>query len=280
MLNILSHPTISYSKLHFVLESAKEKMTKKLFLKRLLTNFLNKNASETITDILANSTNRNSIYKEMVDFYEKQLPWELVKHRKYFSENQRGFGEDAFHSMWYRIFNEFKPVNCLEIGVYRGQSLTLWKILANQLGYKARIAGVSPFSSAGDSVSNYLEQLDYLDDVKKNHDVFGLDYPEFCKEYSNSQVAKTFISQTNWDLIYIDGSHEYEIVCEDWALSVQNLAQGGLIVMDDSSLYFEYAAGPGSFAGHPGPSRVAKEIAQKELQLLGGVGHNNIFVKK
>jgi Methyltransferase domain len=255
-------------------------MTKKLYIKRLLTAFSSKKASETITDILANSTNRNSIYKEMVDFYERQLPWKLIKHRKYFSKNQRGFGEDAFHSMWYRIFNEFKPVNCLEIGVYRGQSLTLWKILANQLGYKVRIAGISPFSSAGDSVSNYLEQIDYLEDVKKNHDAFGLDYPEFCKEYSNSQAAKKFISQNKWDLIYIDGSHDYDVVCEDWALSIQNLSQGGIIVMDDSSLYFEYAPGPGSFAGHPGPSRVAKEIAQKELKLLGGVGHNNIFMKK
>lgn len=216
----------------------------------------------------------------MKNYYERHLPWKFIQHRKYFSDNQRGFGEDAFHSMWYRIFNEFKPINCLEIGVYRGQSLTLWQLLARHIGYKAEIAGVSPFSSAGDSVSNYLDSVDYLEDTKKNHDAFDLDYPEFCIEYSTSDAAKNFISKTKWDLIYIDGSHDYDIVCEDWKISVQNLAEGGLIVMDDSSLYFDYVAGPGSFSGHPGPSRVAQEISQNELQLLGGVGHNNIFIKQ
>jgi len=49
--------------------------------------------------------------------------------------------------------------------------------------------------------------------------------------------------------------------------------------MDDSSLYFDYQAAPGAFSGHPGPSKVAKEISQKQLKLIGGIGHNNIFMK-
>ena len=48
--------------------------------------------------------------------------------------------------------------------------------------------------------------------------------------------------------------------------------------MDDSSLYFDYKPGPDSFAGHSGPSKVAKEISQNQLKLVGGVGHNNIFM--
>ena len=34
------------------------------------------------------------------------------------------------------------------------------------------------------------------------------------------------------------------------------------------------------FIGHPGPSKVAKEIACKKMRLFGAVGHNNIFCKK
>lgn len=232
-----------------------------------------------ITEALGASNDRNAIYAEMSRFYATRLPAKFVQHRRFFCQEQRGFGEDAFHSMWYRIFSEFKPVDCLEIGVYRGQTLTLWQLLAQEFGYTARISGLSPFSSAGDTVSRYADSIDYLEDTKKNHREFNLAYPEFHVGYSNSDSAKSFISRKKWDLIYIDGSHDYDVVCQDWRISTSNLAAGGLIVMDDSSLYFDYSAGPGSFAGHPGPSRVAKEVARHELQLLGGVGHNNIFRK-
>ena len=43
-----------------------------------------------------------------------------------------------------------------------------------------------------------------------------------------------------WDLIYIDGSHDYEVVSNDFKLSYENLNDNGLIVIDDSSLNLEY----------------------------------------
>ena len=54
------------------------------------------------------------------------LPFSIINHRVYFSKEFRGFGEEAFHSMWYLLLSEFKPKNCLEIGVYRGQIISLW----------------------------------------------------------------------------------------------------------------------------------------------------------
>jgi len=36
------------------------------------------------------------------------------------AENRRGFGENAFHTMWYLLLEEFKPATFLEIGVFRG----------------------------------------------------------------------------------------------------------------------------------------------------------------
>jgi hypothetical protein len=50
--------------------------------------------------------------------------------------------------------------------------------------------------------------------------------------------------------------------------------------MDDSSLFTEYKPDNSSFAGHPGPSRIVTERAMLELSFLGGVGHNNVFIKK
>jgi hypothetical protein len=253
---------------------------KKKFLLRLLPKMLRSYRPAALSEIFLKKLSRNEIYEIMDDFYFQHLPLQFVKHRKYFSKNSRGFGEDAFHSMWYLLFSEFKPVNCLEIGVYRGQTLTLWGLLARHFKYSCNIECVSPFSSAGDSVSKYNNEIDYLDDTLKNHKYFNLGDPKYCVEFSNSDKAKSFISQKKWDLIYIDGSHDYDIVCDDFETSLKNLAPKGIIVMDDSSLYFDYAPGKKSFAGHPGPSRVAKEIVQNKMHLLGGVGHNNIFQKK
>jgi len=37
-------------------------------------------------------------------FHGPNFPAELKKHRRYFLQDQRGFGEDAFHVMWWMLF--------------------------------------------------------------------------------------------------------------------------------------------------------------------------------
>lgn len=246
------------------------------YLLRVLPKNIRPYQIQNLTSVFATDISRNSVYQKMKDFYYAHLPLNLVRHRNYFNNNKRGFGENPFHSMWYLLFSEFKPVNCLEIGVYRGQVLTLWSMLARHFNYACKVAGVSPFSTAGDEVSKYID-VDYLADTIMNHEHFKLNKPDLCVDFSNGAKARNFISSRKWDLIYIDGSHDVDIVQSDFDLCLQNLADNGIIVMDDSSLYFDYEARDGSFAGHPGPSKIAKEIAQFKLNLIGGVGHNNIF---
>lgn len=69
------------------------------------------------------------------------------------------------------------------------------------------------------------------------------------------------------------------VALTDYLLCKDALADGGLLVMDDSSLNTDFIPPTFSFAGHPGPSRVVQERAMKELRFLGGVGHNNVFQK-
>ena len=69
--------------------------------------------------------------------------------------------------MWFILFRDFKPSNVLEIGVYRGQVLSLWALLANKLGFNCDVHGISPITSAGDNESSYIEDIDYYDDVLK-----------------------------------------------------------------------------------------------------------------
>jgi len=191
----------------------------------------------------------------------------------------RGFGEEAFHAMWFTLLREFRPKECLEIGVYRGQVISLWGLIAYNLGFPCEAHGISPFTSAGDQASIYLSGIDYLEDTLTNHRHFGLPTPHLVRAYSTDSVALEYIRSRRWDLIYIDGNHDYEVALADYEVCRDNLDHGGILVMDDSSLNTDYRPLRFSTAGHPGPSRVVQELAMKELHFIGGVGHNNVFIK-
>ena len=132
----------------------------------------------------------------------------------------------------------------------------------------------------GDSVSDYLMNLDYYKDTSETFRHWGLNTPTLVKALSTDQNAIAHIESHAWDLIYIDGSHDFEIVLKDYKLCLKNLKPNGLIVLDDASLQTDFRPPSFSFGGHPGPSRVAREYGDKEMTFIGAVGHNNIFQKK
>lgn len=232
------------------------------------------------TDVISSNHSRNEIYDYMENFFHNQAPDFIRSHRNYFKINNRGFGEDSFHAMWIMLINQFKPIKLLEIGIYRGQTITLWGLISKFIGHDIDVHGISPFSSIGDRNSTYLSDLDYLEDTLLSHKHFNLTEPKLLKALSNDPHAINYIKSKKWDLIYIDGSHDYEIALSDYEVSVENLVEGGLLVMDDSSLYTDYIPSNRSFKGHPGPSRIVSERAMNELLFLGGVGHNNVFIKR
>jgi hypothetical protein len=231
------------------------------------------------TEAVKNFPSRNELHAYMHHYLLYLAPKQLRDHRSYFNQNMRGFGEGALHSMWWTIFQEFKPKLVLEIGVYRGQVITLWGLAAKLMNLQCEVHGISPFSSDGDQVSIYMKNIDYLQDTLNSNKYFNLVDPFFLKAYSTDEDAVKYIKSRKWDIIYIDGNHDYSVALADYLLCRDSLADGGLLVMDDSSLYTNFIAPAFSFAGHPGPSQVVNEFAMKELRFLGGVGHNNVFQK-
>ena len=230
----------------------------------------------SMTQIKVHFPDRNSVYSYMHHFFHHSLPEHLRNHREYFKQDNRGFGEDAFHSLWYFIFKEIKPKKVLEIGVYRGQILSLWMLLSNILQLATEIHGISPLSPAGDEATNYPD-LDYLQDIKNNFSYFALPLPHLHKGYSTDNNIVQFILSKKWDLIYVDGNHNYEIVKHDFDISSSSLKEHGLIILDDSAKFTDFKAPLYAFAGHEGPSRVASEIDRKTFQEIIGVGHNRVF---
>jgi hypothetical protein len=219
-------------------------------------------------------------YKDCVRFFYQSLPPSIREHRNYFKQANRGFGEDAFHAMWYFLCREFKPSTFLEIGVYRGQVLSLISLLSRVLKFHCDVAGISPFLSAGDSVSSYKVGVDYMEDTVFNFRAFGLPPPKLFRAFSNDADAKNFILSHSWDVIYIDGNHDYEVVQQDWEICSRSIRLGGIIVLDDSSLGTNYQPLAFATAGHPGPSRLAKEIDPAIFSEILRVGHNRVFQKK
>lgn len=227
----------------------------------------------SLSQLINKYSRRNDWYDYFDNHFENILGDALKRHRSYFSSG-RGFGEDAFHSMWYQIFKEYRPKEILEIGVFRGQTLSLFSMLGRLFEIDSNIFGISPLVSGNDEVSNYPVEIDYAKDIESHFKFFKLPEAKILKAYSTDKAAIQLIESKKWDLIYIDGSHDYDVVKNDYEVCKRSLAPNGIIVFDDSSLYYDFDK---SFKGHPGPSKLVKEVVSNEMEFLIGVGHNNVF---
>lgn len=232
-----------------------------------------------LSEVAIQYPDRNSVHSFLHHYFHHICPNNICEHRAYFSLDQRGFGEDAFHAVWFLLLRQFRPAKCLEIGVYRGQVISLWALIAKSLNFPCEVHGISPFTPIGDAVSKYKIEVDYYLDVINSFDHFDLPKPILIKALSTDAEAIKHISKTLWDLIYIDGGHDFETALADYQLCKKHLAPNGILVLDDASLGTDYHPPLFSFAGHPGPSRVAREYADNEMRLLCAVGHNNFYQK-
>ena len=237
-------------------------------------------ADEIRRDQWADSlTDPTAFYIRCFHYFHTRLPKQLQAHRKYFTQQGRGFGEDAFHTMWHLLFREFQPADFLEIGVFRGQTISLAALLSRMNGKPCEVFAISPFTPAGDSVSRYRRNVDYYQDTQVNFDQFSLPHSTQLRAFSTDETALTLISGRPWEMIYIDGNHEYEIARKDWEACAQSVKPGGIIVLDDAGLTTSFQPPVFSTKGHPGPSRLAQEIDRARFREILQVGHNRVFQK-
>jgi len=220
-----------------------------------------------------------AFYRECHRYFHFKLPPQFKAHRQYFSKERRGFGEDAFHTMWFLLFREFKPATFLEIGVWRGQTTSLAALNQKWFGITGLVAGIAPFQPAGDSSPFHDAALDHQQDTLKNFEAFSLPPPRLVKAFSTEAAAVEFIRSQAWDCIYIDGDHEYPTAKADWENCASAVKLGGLMVMDDAGLDTGYHAPHFATAGIAGPTQVLKEIDRSQFREILQVGHNRVFQK-
>jgi hypothetical protein len=193
-----------------------------------------------------------------------------------------GFGEMAFQWNWYLAVKD-APVNFrfCEVGVYKGRVLATIQYLADLFGKSARIVGVTPLSGDGDKYSGY-EDVDYFGAIQgafaKTNATFA--NTQIIKGYSQDPITLVEAAREGpYDILFIDGCHDYDVVCQDIQNYVPMLKTGGLLVMDDASLYLEAPAG--QFHGHPDVGRAIQDAldTRQDLQHIYAVGHNRVWRK-
>jgi hypothetical protein len=238
---------------------------------------------------------------QIVDFYNTNNITKLEKHKKIYEtflnntkqfnngilfrqfENTDGFGEVAFCWSWFLIVNEMTTnFKFLEIGVYKGKILAMIQLISNILNKQVEIFGVTPLDISTDKYSSY-DNVDYIHAIKHT----------FCKSnlsFENTKIIKGFsqnqdvIEQANqtgqYDIIYIDGCHDYEIVCLDIQNYVKMLKVGGYLILDDASSLLEGSYG--QFLGHYDVGKAINDVIDNDNRLvhLYAIGHNRIWKKQ
>jgi hypothetical protein len=194
-----------------------------------------------------------------------------------------GYGELAFSWNWKLLVDTIpvKGARFLEIGVYKGRVLSQVAYLAKRAGKQITTYGVTPLSTAGDKYSVYSAS-NFLNDIWNNYLMAGGSITDLriIEGYSQKPaVVEKVAADAPYDIVFIDGSHDYEDVVADLRNYSRMVKAGGYLVMDDASLYVPGAYG--RFLGHPDVSRAAMEVMDKMdgFTHLYAIGHDRVWRK-
>ena len=227
----------------------------------------------------------------------------LKKHRDWIEQNNWGFGDRAFHYLWLLILQDLarsgrSPLRMLEIGVFRGQTLSLWALVAGDLGIETQLVGISPMHGKPPlprllhrarmlldrkyredaHVGNLHIESDFARDVEKVFSNFGLQMNgvTLVKGLSQDPQVWSQVSDQEFDVVYVDGGHRYDEVSEDLRLYAPLVRSGGYLVVDDAG-FFE----PGTlfFKGFESVSKAAAELDNRVYRNVLNVGHNRVYLK-
>ena len=197
---------------------------------------------------------------------------QLKEYRDWIESNIFGFGERSFMWMWKLLIDEMpENFSFLEIGVFRGQILALIELLAQRTEKKADRTGVTPL----DNTDGHWDS-DYRADIIKLHKTFNLNAPyRIIKGLSTDhEIIKQ--AKKEYDLLYIDGGHTFDVVKSDLKNYPQMVKVGGYLIIDDCCN--KYQIPNGMFAGIESVSKAVDEVFPNEsFKELFSVVHNRIF---
>tara|TARA_E500000178_G_scaffold211206_1_gene208468 strand:- start:206 stop:976 length:771 start_codon:yes stop_codon:yes gene_type:complete len=181
------------------------------------------------------STNLNFNYFLFLKFF---LISEVIKkkNKNFNLEKKNGyiFSEDWFSSnipIWENTinkeFNKNSKLKYLEIGTFEGRSA----IYICENFQNIKVICVDPFDEY-----ESVESLAKKQDMKRIYDTFQSNVKDFKDRINHCKISSNeFFKKNNelFDIIYIDGSHYYIDVENDFKNSLNCLNVGGIIIFDD-----------------------------------------------
>jgi hypothetical protein len=230
----------------------------------------------------------------------------LLRHRMYIEENKLGFGDRAFHYMWYLLLQYLFQVKTrpqfLEIGVYKGQVISLWSLIAKELKSECDITCITPLSGniapkgkilfylnfllrkkfrSDTEAGNFYDNENYAVVIKSLFEHFGLSFEKINlhKGLSTDAGILEKFKDVGFDLIYIDGDHAREAVEMDIKNYSSRINAGGFLVMDDASSNLPGAENKEYWKGHKSVSDACEIIPALGFKNVLNVGHNRIYQK-
>ncbi len=225
----------------------------------------------------------------------------LKRHRDWVETHRWGYGDRAFHYLWLLVVEDlarrFSTVSALEIGVYKGQVISLWTLIAAERDLDVQVDAVSPFEGNMRKQPRLLRRLrmrfdrkyreaqtagnlhrhdDYLRRNREIFRAFGLDFDSVraVKGYSNDPAVMARFAGRRFALVYIDGDHSLEVARSDIATYGPLVEEGGYLVMDDASCFLP---GTGFSKGLDAVSVAAEDIPPLGFENVLNVGHNRVY---
>ena len=219
-------------------------------------------------------------------FFEntQETPY-LKAHRDWVEQHQWGFGDRSFHWMWKVLVERApSPFRFLEVGVFRGQVISLVGLIARELGKACRLFALSPFAATHDHVSSYPVS-DYLGDLEVIMRQFGVNGEDLTiiQGYSTDDTAVATARQhAPFDIVFIDGDHAYDTVTRDIHNFSSTVRNGGLMVFDDSSCFLNMPAQcrvSRCWSGHQSVSLAVRDHVETDARFVHrfAIGHNRVF---
>jgi SAM-dependent methyltransferase len=234
-------------------------------------------------------------------FYQKTNEIDYLKnHRDYIERYSFGYGNRPLHYMWKLLVDQMpKKFRFLEIGVFMGQIISLIQLISDNQGKEPAIWGIGPLTAAGDKYSQH-PNINYKRAIKKIYRDFGLNFKntKIIKGFSQGKlVIKKARKYSPFDIVFIDGCHEYQVVVSDIKNYSDMLKKGGFLVIDDASNYIKTpkyvnpsksllkrAFGVGKvamFSGLKDVSDAIRDILDKDRRFahLFACGHDRVWLK-
>jgi hypothetical protein len=228
----------------------------------------------------------------------------LAAHRAHVEANQLGFGEPAFHALWTCLVaaaaTRFGRVRALEIGVYKGQVISLWSLLARELPVDLEIHALSPLTGNPQPEPGFWQRLryrldaNYREEVKTGNFYAKDDYEAIVRAhfvhhglsfhsvrlhrgYSTDPVVLASLSEARFEIIYVDGDHREAGARHDFASFGAKVVPGGWLVADDAGHDL-----PGStfWKGYPEVTSALSELTPLGFVNVLNVGHNRVFQRR